>query len=391
MSSFSKKRVIAGLVLGLGLPAIADPRPTTAITPVEVDENGLPVVKVRLSSKKPGVPDRELRFILDTGASLNMIDATVPADLFWEEPEKPKGATSTVRDGTGTVIATPIVCLKRLELAGMVRDDVMAYRMDLKGTMFGRIQDEPVDGILGMNFLRGTRFVLDLGAREIRWWQDISGHRIPLSLDGTDRPTLVVRVGSTDVPCMLDTGGVGGIQMPGNADASDHPEPFGYSSASGEIKQGKTVVVERLESGGKTWVNVPLDLIDPGDGRPMIGLDVLGAAPLGLDLVDLWATFTLDARGNLPYRKTPLRPLLGWERTPGGNRLLVLGINPISRWAQAGVKEGDEVLAIGPLTGDALTLRSAMAFSNRGVAHLWRVRRDGVERILNVPGIVDPP
>ena len=147
----------------------------------------------------------------------------------------------------------------------------------------------------------------------------------------------------------------------------------------------ETVVMERLESGGKAWVNVPLDLINPGDGDRMIGLDVLGAAPLGLDLIDLWATFTLDAMGNLPYRKTPLRPLLGWDRTPEGNRLLVLSIKTGSRWAKAGVKEGDEVLTIGTLTGKALTLRSAMAFSNGGEAHTWRIRRDGVEQILNVP------
>jgi len=385
MSTFWKTCVIAGLVSGLGLPAIADPRPKGAITPVEVDENGLPVVRVRLSSKKPGVPDREFRFIFDTGATLNVIDASVPADFFWEEPDKPKGVTGTAVDGTGTAIATRIVVLKRLELAGMIRDDLMAYRMDLKGTMFGRIQDEPVDGVLGMNFLRGTRFVLDSGAREIRWWQDIPGHRIPMSIDGTDRPTLIVKIGSTDVPCMLDTGGNGGIQMPGNADTSDHGEPFGYSSASGETREGVMVMMERLESGGKAWTNVPLDLIRPGDGRPMIGLDVLGAAPLGLDFIDLWATFTLDPSGNLPYRKTPLRPLLGWERTPEGKRLRVLGVNPASRWAKAGAKEGDEVLAIGSLTGKALTLRSALAFSTRREAHTWRIRRDGVEQVLSVP------
>lgn len=387
MTSLWKASVIAGLVLSLGVPAIADRRPEGATTPVEVDENGLPVVKVVLSSKKPGVPDREFRFIFDTGATLSAIDASVPADFFWEEPDKPVGATTTVRDGTGTVIATPIVSLKRLELAGagMTRDDLMAYRMDLKGTMFGRVQDEPVDGILGMSFLRGTRFVLDLDARAIRWWQDIPGHRIPLSLDGTDRPTLVVRVATTDVPCMLDTGGGGGIQMPGSAGPSDRAEPFGYSSASGETRQGVSVVMDRLESGGKAWVNVPLELVQPGEGNRMIGLDVLGAAPIGLDFIDLWATFTLDAKGNLPYRKSPLRPLLGWERAPEGRHLVVLGVNPASRWAKAGVKEGDEVLAIGPLTGDALTLRSAMAFSNRGEAHTWRVRRDGVEQALEVP------
>jgi hypothetical protein len=86
MSSHWKTVVIAGLVLGLGLPVMADPRPKGAVPQVEVDENGLPFVKVRLSSKMPGVPDREFRFMFDTGATV---------------------------DGTGSAIAIRIVCLKR--------------------------------------------------------------------------------------------------------------------------------------------------------------------------------------------------------------------------------------------------------------------------------------
>lgn len=90
MSIIWKTCVIAGLLSGLGLPAVADPRPKGAITPVEVNEYGPPVVRARLSSKKPGVPDREFRFVFDTGATLNMIDASVPADFFWEEPDNPR-------------------------------------------------------------------------------------------------------------------------------------------------------------------------------------------------------------------------------------------------------------------------------------------------------------
>ncbi len=355
------------------------------VTPLEVDENGLLIVKVRLSSKKPGVPDREFRFVFDTGATLNVLDLSVPPDFFWEEPKKPKGATDTVGDATGQRITTRIVCLKRLEFAGMMRDDLPAYRMDLKGTMLGSIQDEPVDGILGMNFLRGTRFVLDPGTREIRWWQDIPGHRIPLTYSENDHPTLTVKVAGTDVPCALDTGGNGGFQMTGDADESDHPEAFLYSGASGEVKQGKIVKIDRLESAGKAWVKVPLELVKAGEGGANIGREVLWAAPLGLDFIDQWATFTLDAQGNLPYRKAPSRPLLHWERPPEGKRLRMSRLNASGRWAKAGLKEGDEVLAIGTLEGKTLNLRSAMALSKGGVAHTWRVRRDGAELLLNIP------
>lgn len=261
-----RSMLAVGLSLGLGFSALADSRPKGVITPLEVDALGLLIVKVRLSSKKPGTPDRDFRFIFDTGATLNVLDLSVPGDFYWEEPEKPKGASSTVGDSTGQKITTRAVCLKRLEFAGMVRDDLMAYRMDLKGTMLGNILDEPVDGILGMNFLRGTRFVLDPNAQEIRWWQDIPSHRIPLSYNQSDHPNLTVKVAGTEVPCTLDTGGSGGFQMTGDADASDHPKPFLYSGASGEVKEGKTVKVDRLESGGKAWLNVDLDLVKEGEG-----------------------------------------------------------------------------------------------------------------------------
>ncbi len=384
MPSFRNALLALGLVFGLVVPLKADVRPKGIITALEIDENGMPIVKVRLSSKKPGVPDREFRFIFDTGAGLNVIDAALPADYFWEEPAKPKGGNDTVGDSTGQRIATRIVCLKRMEFAGMVRDDLTAFRMDLKNTMLGRIQDEPVDGILGMNFLRGPRFVIDPMAQEIRWWQDIPGHPIPLAFSGSGF-TLAVEIGGTDVPCLLDTGVNGGIQVSGNVGQSDAAEPFLYAGASGEIRVGKMVEMTRMGSGGKAWVKVPLAVGAPGECGAAIGRDILWAAPLGLDFIDHWATFTLDAQGNLPYRKTPSRPSLLWERRLEGNRLRVGPTNLTGRWAKAGVKEGDEVLAIGTLEGKALNLRSVMALFKEGAAHTWRVRREGAELLLNIP------
>jgi len=384
MSHF--RNVMLALVLLAGVHTRAEVRPKGATMPLEVDENGMLIVKVRLSSKKPKAQDREFRFILDTGASLCVIDPSVPQEFLWDEPEKPSGGTSSVGDSTGKAIATRIVCLKRLAYAGMVREDLMAYRMDLKGTMLGRLQDEPVDGILGMNFLRGTRFVLDPTAAQIRWWQDIPGHRVPLSISQEANPTLTVRLSGTDVPCMLDTGDNGGFRMPGDAQASDHPEPFLYSGAAGEVRQGKRVQVGRIEAGGRPWVKVPLDLVKFGEGGALIGREVLLAAPLGLDFIDQWVTFTLDAQGHLPYRVMAPRPPLAWERKAGGKRLRVVPVNPSSRWAKAGLMEGDEALEVGPLKGGALTLRAVRAFSDQGDAHTWLIRREGKTLLLKVPG-----
>lgn len=384
------RTVCLGLLLAaLALPLRADIRPPGPVTPLEINALGQVVVKVRLSALKPGIPDRDFRFILDTGASSCVVDDSVPADFFWEEPAVDGGGATEARDATGRNIATRLVSLKHLAIGGMVREDLLAVRMDLKGTMLGRLQDAPVDGILGMSFLEGTRFVVDPARRELRWWRDLPGVHLPLDM-GLDRPTLTVRVGKTEVPCLLDTGANGAFQMTGSASPSEHPKPFLFAGASGQIVQGETIQTDQVAAGGKSWPKVPLNLTQPGESDARIGQDVLFAAPLGLDFMAGTVTFTLDAQGHLPYRRSPRRAPLIWDRRPTGACLRVGPVSPGSRWARAGLQQGDEVLAIGPLTGQALTLRAAQALSGQGTPLAWRIRRRGQERGVQVPAPEDP-
>jgi predicted aspartyl protease len=377
--------VCLGLLLAaLALPLRADIRPPGPVTPFEINELGQVVVKVRLAALKPGIPDRDFRFILDTGASSCVVDDSVPADFFWEEPAVDGGGATQARDATGRNIATRFVSLKRLAIGGMAREDLLAVRMDLKGTMLGHLQDEPVDGILGMTFLQGTRFVVDSSRRELRWWQNLPGVRLPLAM-GDDRPTLTVRVGKTDVPCLLDTGASGAFQMTGSASPSEHPKPFLFAGASGQIVQGGTIRTDQVAAGGKSWPKVPLNLTQPGESDASIGQDVLFAAPLGLDLIQGTVTFTLDAQGHLPYRRSPRRAPLIWDRRPIGACLRMGPGPPGSRWARAGLQPGDEVLAIGPLTGKQLTMRSAQQVSGRGAPLVWQIRRNHVDLRVDVP------
>lgn len=374
-----------GILLSGLCPLQADLRPKGPLTPIETDELGLLVVKVRLSAKKPGVPDRDFRFVLDTGASLNVVDPSIPSDYLWEEPEKPKGATSSVGDAVGGRVETRIVTLKRIELGGLVREDQLAYRMDLKGTLLGNHQDNPVDGIIGMNFLKGTRFVLDPAIPAIRWWDDLSGHRVALHYDESDHPALVLDMMGNPISFTVDTGSSSGIDVPGQADPEDKPEPFFYGGASGQIREGQVVKGQRVECGGKAWIGIPIHLMKVGEGKPNLGREVLWAAPLGLDLVDNWATFTLDAKGNLPHREAPEDAPLEWNRGGSKPRLQFKSLSAQSRWRKGGVQAGDEVLRFDALQGKALNLRNAHAAVQAGQALSLRVRRGGQELDLQVP------
>lgn len=63
---------MGALLLALGVVMFAEVRPKGPTTPLEVDENGMPIVRVRLASKKADVPAREFRFIRG-GAELSLM------------------------------------------------------------------------------------------------------------------------------------------------------------------------------------------------------------------------------------------------------------------------------------------------------------------------------
>jgi hypothetical protein len=68
-------RPLLPLALALAAsPLAADARKAPVVTPLEIDENGLPIVLVTLHAKgQPGVT-RPFRFILDTGAGWTVVD-----------------------------------------------------------------------------------------------------------------------------------------------------------------------------------------------------------------------------------------------------------------------------------------------------------------------------
>ncbi len=378
------KNILSIACLFLGLPGLADQRPRAEVTALEVNELGHPIVRVRLSTLKPGVPDRTFRFLFDTGAGQSVLDTSVPADFFWEDG----GGDLSMVDGTRQKVANQTVHLKRLTLAGRTQDDLTALRLDLKGSFIGRLQDEPVDGILGMSALRDTRFVLDMERKEIRWWQGIQGHSLPLGFNPGGNPTFDVELGGTVVPCMVDTGAVGGFQAPGEAGGKPTPEElYYYASVTGAVMEGRSVRMPKIPAGERSWKNVDLELVKPGEGNPQVGLDVLGAAPVALDFLRQRITFAINPDGSLPYRKDPCRVLLGWEPRSGGRVLVVHPLRPVSAYYKAGLRTGDEVLRVGSLEGEALTLWSVRDFLQKGVAHGWRVRRGGQTLDLQVPSL----
>ena len=367
----------------------ADGRTDVAITPFENSPHG-PIVMVRLEAKKPGAPALELRFMLDTGAGMNVLDVSIPADYFWDDAKGSSAATLTVTDATQQQLQAPLVYLKRIEIGGITRDDQAAIRMDLKRTWPGIGEDEPIDGVLGMSFLRGTSFLIDPNTREIRWWQTLDGHRVPLGYDSSGSPVMIAKLSNSHVPFMLDSGSSFGFQAPGQVDPSEPSETVHFVGALGSVSEARVIKADRIEAGDRAWINEPVVVVKPGEGNPVVGRKILLAGLMGLDFVHDAVTFQLDANGNLPSLSpsaaTPKDGLsLAWDRSGAEPRLTVGPIGPNDPMAAAGLKQGDMLVRVGSLQGKDLTIGAVTSLVDQGKPLSWVVQRNGKQLRLRFP------
>ena len=354
---------------------MAEERKTDPTSPLSQDENGLLVVPVTLHSMKSWNTTKTFRFLLDTGSSVCVVDRSVPTEFFWDEPQ----TETTTRDIAGQSIPAPTVLLKRVEVGTVVRDGVMAIRTDLRNQI-GRFEDQPVDGILGMSFLRGTRFVLDPTANRLVWWADhfSPGVTVPLS-ETPGGPWISLRLGNQEVLATVDTGHIGGVDLP----AALKPEGKGKATISmglsGTLVAGADLTVNRLEAGSSAWVNLPVGF-QSAKKTGLIGINVWMAAPVCFDFITNHVTFSLDASGHLPLRREASRNLpLQWDRSGRSPRLLVFLVKPGSAMEKAGCLPGDEVIQAGTLRGPTLTRRNVQDLVASGAQHIWIVRRNGQE------------
>lgn len=375
MSGVSQKGLTASFLLLLAvLPAAAEERKTVPTSTITLDENGLPVLSVTLHSMKRWNTTRTFRFLLDTGASWCIVDRSVPSDYFWDEPQ----TETTTHDIANQSISAPTVLLKRVEVGTLSRDGVIATRMDLRSQL-GQFEDKPVDGILGMSFLRGTRFLLDSKASRLVWWGYHFSPGVTVRiLEGQGEPRITLRLGTQEVPATVDTGMSGGVDLPGGLKPQAAARDTVTIGLSGTRIAGAEARVPRLEAGSSAWIDLPVGFQgEAGTGR--IGADVWFAAPVCFDFITNHLTLSVDAQGNLPIRREPSRKLpLVWDRSGAIPKLLVLLVKPGSVLESLGCKPGDELIQVGDLRGPALTRRGVQDLVASGVRTAWTVRRNGL-------------
>ena len=113
------------------------------------------VVPVQIDAQGP------FRFILDTGATLTCLDAGVAKKIGLERRTGVIGRGF----GVGTEGTVGMVAINRLEVGSAAAEDLTACTLDLQSLREAGIE---VDGLLGLNFLRGYRVTLDFERRALK-------------------------------------------------------------------------------------------------------------------------------------------------------------------------------------------------------------------------------
>ncbi len=369
---------VPAIGLAGSLPASVGP----AGVPLEVNEDGFCIVAVRLASSRAGEGDRTFRFLLDTGASATLVDAAMPARFVRDE-----GRSVPVWDITGVRVEGARARLHGLAFPGFVRTNVPVVRVDLRGS-FGPLEDAPIDGVLGMDLLEQFPFVLDLPRR--RWWpgRRLPGRTrsVPLRRVPGAPPQVELRAGGGTLLADVDTGSMGGVQVPPDrcpAPGRAWVEGAGLSRTRTRSRVGW---LEEVRAGALRWREVPVDCCAP-DGRGLLGLDLWSGCAVGFDFAVPCLEVPADRALDMPLRRPASRTLpVAWDRGVSPAVLRVIAVRPGSGMDRAGCRVGDVLVRVGPLAGNRLTRRGILGWVRRGAPHAWIIRREGVLARLAYPG-----
>ncbi len=343
---------------------------------IEIDECGNIILKITLSTKKFLSKDRQFRFMLDTGCSTTIISKSVPDQLFWNEGLLINDNESQ-KNG---LVGGELVIIKRMIVGGMVRDEVAAIRMDIENNSYGQMQDVPVDGILGMNVLRGLKFTIRPAEQRIEWWNAIVGASLPLEYDPLGLPIVSVSNNDQTVACIIDTGYTGGIELPTSFLSNQETKPIHKQSFLG-VSSGVQSTMGFLSLGGQRINNIPCDFFET-NSTTTIGLKILMLLPFSLDFLSnrmILGPELMNIQFDSIERKQMLLPLR-WNRLSNSFYLSFLPISNDSEFSKAGIKEGDKVLRVGPLIGQKLTKRGILNYSLTHNKLQWELQR-GNEKI----------
>jgi len=323
---------------------------------------------LRVQAESEHGESRTLRMILDTGADLCVVDTTSAKGLVNGSFQHLE-ATGFAGRRRPSLKRT----LRGLRLGGVSQSSVPVLVMDL--TERNKWLDEPVDGLLGMSFLAGRRFLVDPFRACFVWDGEAPSQRShPLKTRGSFF-YLQMKVAGRETEALMDTGASGtlytsatprGLSLEADCEMG--------SGIDGFVRLGRTRA--DLELFGEFFRRRPIWI--GGSSTAILGTAFLLAGPTSFDFKKGLIQVPVDAAGRLlraPSMPTEVSFPICWNRKGSEPFLEVAPMPNCHRWRRAGFRAGDRVLAVGAILERELNLAKINALILDGQILDWKVRR----------------
>lgn len=295
--------------------------------------------------------------ILDTGASATTLDRAYARSIGLPEGRKVEGR------GAGGIVEAEIVSGVTLVIGGVRFDNMTVGVLDL--APMARAVGRPMNVVLGREFFNSAVISIDWRNSRLR----VSSHEafkpargaaeVLLSRNGPFNTIPVSIAGGRPIAALLDLGNGGNLVLPrtywgGRVDLAGLRYAEARTGGVGGLHAARAATVPNVSLAGRTFAAVPATLSESGNDREPekmtnVGIGLLKQFDVDLDL------------GRDRIYLTPRNDAPPFDRDRSGTRLDLVGdrlkvgfVSPQGPAAAAGLKEGDEIVAVDgrPVTAD---------------------------------------
>ena len=328
----------------------------------------------------------QTEMMLDSGASATVLD-----DDFAAKIGLTKGETISVQGASGSVPGRTERATT-ISVGGMILNgaDIFVIDLDPVARAIGR----PIPVVLGRDAMKASRMTIDFPARTIaftdRAFAAAPAGAIRIALqDGDHLRSVPIAIGADQpIQATLDIGN-GGSLLLSNQYWKDRPALASLRYAEtqtggvGGLKIARRVVLPEITFAGQKLTNVPAVLNTDPTALPTqggnVGIELL--KPFVVTIDDTGGEMYLKATGNTHAFH---RERAGVRTELASDRLKVVYVSPDGPGAAAGLRQGDEIIAIdGTNVGPGYYQREEWARGPSG-RKVRLTRADGTDIIVTL-------